>query len=112
MAQSPYQLITLNSNIVLSWPFSYSGTAIVADINDVNPILIPLTPCYAATTENLTATYNNSNGTLTNSGAFAAFSVDTTTPAENARILVKDQTLTFQYGIYTLTTIGNNTDTN
>lgn len=37
MAQSSYQLINLTSDIVLTWPFSFSGGNTVADINDVNP---------------------------------------------------------------------------
>jgi hypothetical protein len=67
--------------------------------------------CYAATTTNLTAIYNNgTNGvgaTLTKTGPLAAFSVDSLAPSLNARILVKDQNNAFQNGIYTLTTIGN-----
>lgn len=37
MAQSSYQLISLTSDIVLTWPFSFAGPPTVADINDVNP---------------------------------------------------------------------------
>lgn len=37
MAQSSYQLISLISDIVLTWPFSFVGPPTVADINDVNP---------------------------------------------------------------------------
>ena len=37
MAQSSYQLINLTSNIVLTWPFSFTGGNTVADINDINP---------------------------------------------------------------------------
>ena len=67
--------------------------------------------CYAATTANLNATYNNGaagiGATLTNAGAQAAFATDGTTPALNARILVNNQTSQAQNGIYTLTTIGS-----
>ena len=59
------------------------------------------------TTGNLTATYNNAQGTLTNSGANAAFAVDNRTPAQGSRVLVKDQTSTLQNGIYDLTTAGD-----
>jgi hypothetical protein len=66
---------------------------------------------YAATTANLNATYSNGTSgvgaTLTNAGTQAAFSTDGTTPAQNARILVKDQTNTANNGIYTLTTVGS-----
>ena len=66
---------------------------------------------YAATTANLNATYSNGTSgvgaTLTNAGAQAAFATDGTSPTQNARILVKDQTATSQNGIYTLTTVGS-----
>jgi hypothetical protein len=65
---------------------------------------------FAATTANLNATYSNGSSgvgaTLTNAGAQAAFTTDGTSPALNARILVKNQTTTSQNGIYTLTTVG------
>ena len=65
----------------------------------------------AATTANLTATYNNGTAgvgaTLTNSGAQAAFAVDGYTASLNDRILVKDQTTGAQNGIYTVTTLGS-----
>ena len=65
----------------------------------------------AATTANLTATYNNGTSgvgaTLTNSGTQAAFSIDGVSPAINARVLVKNQTTQTQNGIYTLTTVGD-----
>ena len=65
----------------------------------------------AATTANLTATYSNGSSgvgaTLTNSGTLAAFSIDGVSPAQNDRILVKNQSTTFQNGIYTLTTVGS-----
>lgn len=65
----------------------------------------------AATTANLTATYSNGTSgvgaTLTNSGTLAAFSTDGVSPAQNDRILVKNQTTQLQNGIYTLTTVGS-----
>jgi len=66
---------------------------------------------FAATTANLNATYSNGTSgvgaTLTNAGTQAAFTTDGTTPALNARILVKNQTSTANNGIYTLTTVGS-----
>jgi hypothetical protein len=65
----------------------------------------------AATTANLTATYNNGTSgvgaTLTNSGALAAFAVDGYTASLNDRILVKDMTTGAYNGIYTVTTVGS-----
>ena len=68
-------------------------------------------PAAAATTANLTATYNNGTGgvgaTLTNAGAQAAFAVDGYTATLNARILVKNQSTGAQNGVYTVTTLGS-----
>ena len=68
-------------------------------------------PCHSATTANLNAIYDNGTlgvgATLTNNGALAAFSVDGQSPAINSRILVKNQTTTFQDGIYNLTVVGS-----
>jgi hypothetical protein len=60
----------------------------------------------AATTANLSATYSNANGTLTNSGTQVAFTIDSVTLAANDTVLIKDQTNAFQNGIYTITTLG------
>ncbi len=65
----------------------------------------------AATTANLSATYANGTAgvgaTLTNNSTQAAFAVDDYSASLNDRILVKDQTTTFQNGIYTVTTVGS-----
>lgn len=68
--------------------------------------------CLLATTANLNAVYANGaagvGATLTdNSGTFAVFTVDGVSPALGSRILVKNQTTTFQNGVYTLTTNGD-----
>lgn len=67
--------------------------------------------CYVSTTVNLNATYaNGSSGvgaTLTNASAFAAFALDGTSPPINSRILVKNQTTTYENGCYVLTVIGD-----
>lgn len=68
--------------------------------------------CLAATTVNLNTVYANGaagvGATLTdNVGTFLPFSVDGVSPALGSRILVKDQTTTFQNGIYVLTTNGD-----
>lgn len=68
--------------------------------------------CLLATTANLNAVYANGaagvGATLTdNSGTFAVFTVDGVSPALGSRVLVKNQTTTFQNGVYTLTTNGD-----
>lgn len=112
MAQSPYQQINLNGDIVLSWSFSFQQPPVIEDINNVSSTLQIQTACYGATTSNLAAIYNNGTSgvgaTLTNNGEQIAFSVDGLTLTLGARILVKNQTpLSGTNGIYTLTTIGN-----
>jgi hypothetical protein len=66
-------------------------------------------PAHAATTANLTATYDNGTSgvgaTLTGSGTFPQ--IDGHTVAELDRVLVKNQSTGFQNGIYTLTDDGD-----
>jgi hypothetical protein len=69
--------------------------------------------CYASTTANLpNIIYDNGlsgiGATITNnSSTLTAFTIDGITPTINSRILVKNQTSTFQNGIYVLTTVGS-----
>ena len=67
--------------------------------------------CYGGSTVNLDAIYNNNisgvGASLTNNGALAVFAIDGLTPALSARILIKDQTDTFQNGIYKLSVAGD-----
>lgn len=60
---------------------------------------------HAATTADLSATYDNSAKTLSASGAFPQ--IDGHTIAETERVLVKSQTNAVQNGIYTLTDDGD-----
>lgn len=60
-----------------------------------------------ATTGNLTSTYDNNAGTITNSGSNAAIQIDNRTLSANARVLVKDQSAGAQNGIYEVTTVGD-----
>jgi len=111
MAQSSYQQIDLNGDIILSWPFSFQEGEVVADINNITTLQIQI-DCEGATTSNLVSIYDNGvsgvGATLTNNGAFAEFSVDGLTPVLGTRILVKNQTpLSNTNGIYTVTTAGD-----
>lgn len=67
--------------------------------------------CAVATTANLNGTYlNGASGigaTLTNAGALTALVIDGYTVATNDRILVKNQSSTFQNGIYVATNVGS-----
>lgn len=65
----------------------------------------------AATTTNLSATYNNGTGgvgaTLTNNGTQAVLSLDGVTLNVGDRVLVKNQSSQEQNGIYTITNLGS-----
>jgi hypothetical protein len=64
----------------------------------------------AATTADLGATYNNTDGTLTNNGTLAAFELDDVTEwSVGDRVLVKDQTDEIENGSYEVTTVGDGT---
>lgn len=76
----------------------------------LNSLVVEI-PCLVATTANLPATYANGasgvGATLTNSGTQAVFAVDGVTPTVGERVLVKDQTSSFQNGTYTVTNAGS-----
>lgn len=71
----------------------------------------PVPGVQAASTVTLTVTYANGaagvGATLTNAGAQTAFVIDGYTGVINDRILIKNQSSTFQNGIYTITDIGS-----
>ena len=66
-------------------------------------------PCNYGSTGNFAATYANGTlgvGATLTATANGAISVDSSTPSVGQRILVKDQTLGAQNGVYTVTTVG------
>lgn len=68
---------------------------------------------YVATTgADLDATYNNGvdgvGATLTNAGSFAALTIDSIPLAVGESVLVKDQSLAYENGVYIVTTVGDN----
>lgn len=73
--------------------------------------LTPIQACYGGTVgSNLVGTYNNGAsgvGATFTITATGAFTIDGLTPPINSRILIKDQTSSFQNGIYGLTTAGS-----
>jgi len=95
----------------LATPTNSTDAANKQYVDDVAQGLNIHAASYAATTATLNATYSNGTSgvgaTLTNAGTQAAFSTDGVSPSLNARILVKNQTNTFENGIYTLTTVGD-----
>jgi len=57
MAQNPYQLIDLSNDIVLSWPFSFQGGPVIADLNNV----IPTAGTFSITLPDATLASNGQN---------------------------------------------------
>ena len=61
-----------------------------------------------ATTGSLVSIYNNGSGTLTNSGTQVALTIDGVAVSAGDRILVKNQSVTYQNGVYVVTSVGSN----
>jgi len=113
---SPF--INNNSLWVLSVDVSAVGTSPLSFflVNDNSFVSAVLNPCYAASTQNLVATYaNGSSGvgaTLTYSGSTQEqyyFQVDGQNMTNGTRVLIKDQTIKSQNGVYVLTERGSTT---
>lgn len=89
--------------------FVYSTEGVVSTF----PSIPDLPLCYTASTENLSYTYNNGDegigATLTDI-FLGTFTIDGITPPLNSIILIKDQTNTYENGIYVLTSTGDITD--
>lgn len=102
--------VTFPSITISNVPVNPTDGTNKAYVDSIAAGLLVKQSAYAGTTANLSATYANGaagvGATLTNNSTQAAFSVDGVSPPINSRILVKDQTTTFQNGIYTLTTVG------
>ena len=111
-----------NGNLVLSpngtgsvtVPSGYEGRSGFGDDSLVNKAYVDAVAngldvkasVRVATTANLSATYNNGNGTLT-AGSNGAISVDGVSLNADDRVLVKDQTTATQNGFYKVTTVGS-----
>jgi len=116
-------LVTINSTVGINAIIDDDTLATATDDNIATSLAIKtyidsiasgisVKPSVAvATTANLTATYSNGaagvGATLTNSGVQAALSIDGYTVIVNDRVLVKDQTLTENNGIYVATDVGS-----
>lgn len=93
-----------------------TGKVIIDSGYSVGSLLTGLTQkasCRVASTANLTVTYSNGTAgvgaTLTNNGAQAALSIDGVSLSVADRVLIKNQSTTFQNGIYQVTTVGDGT---
>lgn len=109
----PLADISLNNYKItsLATPVASTDAATKQYVDDVAQGLHIHASVVAATTANLTATYNNGSSgvgaTLTNAGTQAALVLDGVTLSASDRVLVKNQTTQSQNGIYTVTDIGS-----
>lgn len=88
-----------------------TGVTYGATIDQLTENMVTQTACRAATTADLTATYDNGNfgigAKLTNASALAALTIDTVVLVVGDRVLVKDQTNQEENGIYIVTIVGS-----
>jgi len=102
--------VTIGGYLTLSnGPTQASHAATKAYVDNTTAGINFHSPVHAATTANLTATYDNGTSgvgaTLTGSGAFPQ--IDGHTVAEQERVLVKNQSTGYQNGLYVLTDDGD-----
>jgi hypothetical protein len=95
----------------LATPINSTDAATKGYVDTVSEGLHIHASVVAATTANLTATYDNGTSgvgaTLTNSGTQAALVIDGVTLSATQRVLVKNQTTQYENGIYTVTNTGS-----
>lgn len=102
---------TMTGNLILNAdPSTALGASTKQYVDNAIAAVNPATSVVAATTANLNATYLNGvsgiGASLTNAGTLAAFTIDGQTPTLGQRVLVKNQSSTFQNGVYTVSTLG------
>lgn len=105
-----FDRITINNNPISSTDAINKAyidqyiDSIVAGIDFKNP-------CNTATVSNLSATYNNGisgvGATLTNNGTLGVLIIDGVTQILDNRVLVRNQTISSQNGIYKVTNVGS-----
>ena len=101
---------TVTSITISNAPVSGTDGANKTYVDSAITAVNPATSVVAASTTNLNSTYLNGvsgiGATLTNAGSLAAFTIDGQTPTIGQRVLIKNQTSTFQNGVYTVSTLG------
>ena len=103
------QQVSVNSSRIIDVadPTSNQDAATKAYVDAVAQGLRVIPAALVATTADLSATYNNSNGTLDLGPSVFAPTIDGVSISLNDRILVKDQTNAFENGSYIVTQAGN-----
>src|SRR5579871_3428451 len=103
--------VILTPQVTDIFPFVQSGVTYQAQTEAYFNLLSGLESATYATTANLNATYNNGasgvGATLVNAGALAALVIDGNSVNVNDIILVKDQSLPAQNGLYIVTNPGS-----
>jgi len=104
--------LNANNNLIdnVSNPLAAQDAATKSYVDSSVAALNPATAVFAASTTNITGTYLNGVsgiGATFTVTATGAFTLDSTTPPVNSRILIKDQSSGFQNGIYNLTVTGS-----
>ena len=106
------QTIDMGTNRVtnVGTPTQSTDAATKSYVDSVKQALDIKDSVRAATTADLSATYNNGTagvGATLTADSNGAISVDDISPAQGDRILVKDQDTASENGIYTVTTVGD-----
>jgi len=108
VSQFPFVLNALLDDTVLALQNSID---VQLKLKQILALTSDMATCQLASTGNLTATYNNgTNGigaTLTNAGPLVPLMIDGTTVNLGDRLLIKNQSMQFQNGIYDVTIVGN-----
>jgi hypothetical protein len=104
MARKVLPVVKAEINDGIDWYKIASENWVLNQIKYIAPVL-------SATTANLTATYDNGTSgigaTLTNSGTKTPLTLDDVNLSIGDRVLVKDQTLSLENGIYKVTVVGS-----
>jgi hypothetical protein len=106
-------LVTVNdgNGAAAAYQVSTLGVNFTGFIQNNGFTITNLPACRVATTTALTVTYSNGTlgvgATLTNAGTQVAIVIDGVTLALGDRVLVQNQSSTFQNGVYTATALGS-----
>jgi len=100
---------TVTSMTITGTPSAGTDATNVTYVTNALATVNPTTSVFAATTVNIPGTYTSVGSGIGDTfltTATGAFTVDSTSPAVTSRVLFKNQSTTFQNGVYNLTTNG------